>query len=247
MTRRLKLVIAYDGAPYSGWQSQSNGNGVQDHLERAVMRLTGEKVRLHSSGRTDAGVHALAQVAHVDLATTRFTPARLLAACNAVLPPTIRIMRCTAAPGKFHARFSARSKMYRYRIWTGAVLPPLEHGRAWHITRSLDLGVLRKAAASLKGTHDFSAFAANRGHANTDTTRTIERIDVSHSSKLLQIAIEADGFLYKMARLLVGGMVEAASDEMTLVELQMRLRNRVISGPRPAAPAEGLFLVRVRY
>src|SRR2546429_9928395 len=128
MARRLKLIISYDGAPFSGWQSQSHRNTVQDHVERAFERVLGKPARVHGAGRTDAGVHALAQCAHVDLPAQRYGAERWRSALNGVLPPAIRIMRCRFVAESFHARFSAKGKIYRYRIWNGEVLPPLENG-----------------------------------------------------------------------------------------------------------------------
>src|SRR6266571_7307257 len=163
MSRRLKIIVAYDGAPFAGWQSQSHRNTVQDHLERAFECVSGEHVRVHGAGRTDAGVHALAQCAHVDLAEKRLSPDQWTAALNALLPPQIRVLKCRYVTDRFHARYSAKGKIYRYRICSGAVLPPLEVGRAWHIAASLDDEILRSSANVFLGTHDFSGFAANRG------------------------------------------------------------------------------------
>jgi len=138
MTRRLRIIIAYDGAPFAGWQSQSHGNTIQDHLERAFERITGRRLRIHGAGRTDAGVHALAQCAHVDLAK-KFSPVeRWTEALDALLPPAIRVLRCQYVSNNFHARLSAKGKIYRYRIWCAPVLPPFEYRRAWHIPRPLD-------------------------------------------------------------------------------------------------------------
>src|SRR5437773_3840868 len=128
---RLKLIVAYDGAAFNGWQSQTNRNTIQDHIETAFARITGQKIRVHGAGRTDAGVHALGQCAHVDLPPTNLKPVEWTAALNASLPVQIRIMRCRFVPRSFHARFSARGKIYRYRIWTAPVFPPFEVGRAW--------------------------------------------------------------------------------------------------------------------
>src|ERR1700737_2898146 len=158
MSGRLKLIVAYDGAPFSGWQGQPNRNGVQDHLERALQRIGGEAVRVHGAGRTDAGGHAIAQCAHVDLVKTRLIPAQWMRALNAVLPPTIRILRCNYVSKNFHARFSAKEKLYRYRICSAQVLPPFEHGRVWHITSPLDVDLMKSVAALFVGRHDFAAF-----------------------------------------------------------------------------------------
>jgi len=145
MSRRLKLIVAYDGTPFAGWQSQSHCNTVQDHLERAFKRVTGGAVRVHGAGRTDAGVHALAQCAHVDV--LKFLPPdRWIKALNALLPPAIRVPRCRYVSKDFHARLSAKGKMYRYRIWIAPILPPFEYRRAWHIARPLDLKTMKAAA-----------------------------------------------------------------------------------------------------
>src|SRR5437867_10972682 len=126
MSRRLKMIIAYDGAAFSGWQSQSHRNTIQDHLEHAFERVTGTLVRVHGAGRTDAGVHALAQCAHADLADDRLSAARWTGALNASLPPTIRVLRCRDVAKDFHSRLSAKGKIYRYRIWSAPVLSPFE-------------------------------------------------------------------------------------------------------------------------
>src|SRR6266404_2507175 len=208
MPSRLKLIIAYDGAPFSGWQSQPNGNGIQDHLENAFERICSERVRVHGAGRTDAGVHALAQCAHVDVPTRRYGADRWRSALNGILPPAIRIMQCRFAAESFHARFSAKGKIYRYRIWNGEVLPPLENGRAWHVREPLERAAIAASAELFVGRHDFDSFAANRGAPVADTARTIRRVLVRYSGGLLSFEFEADGFLYKMARLMVGALVE---------------------------------------
>src|ERR687887_2199459 len=146
MSRRLKLMIAYDGTPFAGWQSQSHRNTVQDQVERAFERVLGRPVRVHGAGRTDAGVHALAQCAHVDLPDDGLSAARWTEALNALLPPTIRVLRCQYVSNDFHARISAKAKIYRYRIWLAPVLPPFEYHRAWHVTQSLDSQILQAAA-----------------------------------------------------------------------------------------------------
>src|SRR5438876_6791983 len=173
MARRLKFIVAYDGAPFAGWQSQSHRNTIQDHLERAFKRISGQSIRVHGAGTTDAGVHALAQCAHVEINDRRLTPRQWTTALNAMLPPAIRVLRCQRVSQNFHARFSAKGKVYRYRIWSAPVLPPFEHGRAWHVMNLLDVNMLKSAASRFIGTHDFAGFAANRGKPENDTVRTI--------------------------------------------------------------------------
>jgi tRNA pseudouridine38-40 synthase len=245
MSRRYKLIVAYDGAPFSGWQSQPDGNAIQDHLERAIHKISGERVRVHGAGRTDAGVHALAQCAHVDL-TKELAPERWLRAINSALPPTIRIMRFTGAPKHFHARFSAKGKWYRYRVWCGEVMPPIEYGRAWHVSRDVDVDLVTRSAKLFEGKHDFAGFSANRGKVESTTCRHIYSIGVRHRGELIEIDIEADGFLYKMARMIVGALIDCGSGKISREELRARLGGGKTRS-RPVAPACGLFLIRVRY
>jgi tRNA pseudouridine38-40 synthase len=263
MARRLKLVIAYDGAPFAGWQSQSHRKTIQDHVERSFERVLGKPVRVHGAGRTDTGVHALAQCAHVDLPDDRLSVARWTGALNALLPSTIRILRCQYVSHDFHARFSAKGKIYRYRIWLAPVLPPFEYRRAWHIVCLLDLKILKRAAKQFVGTHNFAGFAANRGksgrHGETDssrrtasnqeksTVRTIYSVRVRQKGPCVTIEFDGNGFLYKMVRLIVGSLVKCALGKMRVEDVTARLNSGQICPARFAAPAEGLFLVRVRY
>src|SRR5207249_4765931 len=158
----------------------------------AFERVCGQRLPVTGSGRTDAGVHALGQCAHVDVPATRFAADRWLKALNGVLPQTIRILRARFVPKSFHARFSAKGKVYRYRIINGLVRPPLEIGRAWHIAVSLDRGLLGRAAALFPGRHDFAAFAANRGKEERSTMRRIEYVRVTSRRDLIEIEFLAD-------------------------------------------------------
>jgi tRNA pseudouridine38-40 synthase len=249
MAERLKLIVAYDGAPFSGWQSQPNGNGIQDHLEKAFGKILGESVRVHGAGRTDAGVHALAQVAHADLPKRRYTAERWTKALNGLLPGAVRIVRCRFVTDSFHARFSAKGKIYRYRILNAEVASPLENGRVWHVREPLDSAKMAEAGRLFVGRHDFRSFAANRGAPNDDTMRTIHSLRVRSSASLISVEFDGEGFLYKMARLITGALVEAASGDASFSDIRHRLtrNNRVDSSSRLVAPAAGLFLVRVRY
>jgi len=247
MPRRLKITVAYDGTGFAGWQSQSHRNTIQDHLERAFERISGKPARVHGAGRTDAGVHALAQCAHVDLPDDRLSSARWTEALNALLPPRIRVLRCRYVSNDFHARLSAKGKIYRYRIWSAPVLPPFEYRRAWHVTRPLDLDVLRMAAKCFVGTHDFAGFAANRGRQEKTTIRTIHFVRVGRNGSCVTIDFDGDGFLYKTVRLMVGSLVQCAFGKLSIEDLLNRLISGHASKARFAAPAEGLFLVRVRY
>jgi tRNA pseudouridine38-40 synthase len=247
MSRRLKIIVAYDGAPFAGWQSQSHRNTIQDHLERAFECISGERVRVHGAGRTDAGVHALAQCAHVDLAKDRLPAPRWTDALNALLPPATRVLRCCYVSKNFHARLCAKGKIYRYRVWSGSVLPPFEYGRVWHVPCPLDLKLLKKAASQFVGTHDFAAFAANRGKPEKSTIRTIYSVAVRRKGPCVMIDFNGDGFLYKMVRLIVGSLVRCALGKSRIEDVTDQLAAAHANDRCFAAPAEGLFLVRVRY
>jgi len=246
-SRRLKLVISYDGRNFAGWQSQKHGNTIQDHLEAAFERVCGTRLAVTGSGRTDSGVHALGQCAHVDVPAAQFAAERWRKALNGVLPPAIRILRAGFVAKTFHARFSTKGKVYRYRIINGAVRPPLEVGRAWHIAPPLDRELLGRAAKLFVGQHDFAAFAANRGKEERSTVRTLEYVRVAGRRDLIKIEFSADGFLYKMVRLMVGAMVRCALGKESLQSVELQLERPPRATGRFVAPAAGLYLVRVRY
>lgn len=245
--QRLRLLIAYDGRRFRGWQSQASKDAVQDHLERAFLALCGTRIIVHGSGRTDAGVHALGQVAHVDVLPSRLAPSAWPAALNAHLPPEIRVLRVQRAPATFHARLNARRKIYLYRIWNAPCLHPLELGRAWLVPGELDLDAIRSAARLLTGTHDFAAFAANRGHSPGDTVRTIDEIRVMQRAPLITLRYDGSGFLYKMVRLLTGSLVRCGQGRASPEWLSGLLARRSAQKTSFAAPAEGLYLTRVLY
>jgi tRNA pseudouridine38-40 synthase len=156
-------------------------------------------------------------------------------------------LRCQRVSNDFHARFSATGKVYQYQIWNGAILPPLHYGRVWHIHRPLDFKILKTAAAKFVGRYDFAGFAANRGHAERDTVRTIRSVAVSRSGSLWKLQFDGDGFLYKMVRLMVGALTDCAWGRLTVDQLVARIECHGNLGRRLAAPPQGLYLVRVRY
>lgn len=244
---RLKLLVAYDGRAFRGWQSQASDDAVQDHLERALAKLCGERIVVHGSGRTDTGVHGLGQVAHVEVPRGKFDLRTWLLALNAHLIPQVRVLRINRAPADFHARFSAQGKVYEYRLWCGPVLPPLELGRAWHLPAAIDLDLLRAGIARLEGTHDFAAFAANRGQPEKDTVRTIHSIQLSRRGALLTLRFTGNGFLYRMVRLLTGSLVRVAQGKASPDWLDELLAGKGAMKSSFAAPAEGLYLLRVLY
>jgi tRNA pseudouridine38-40 synthase len=244
---RLKLSIAYDGRAFRGWQSQASGDGVQDRLEQALEKLTGKRVVVHGAGRTDAGVHALAQIAHADVPTGKFPVRTWMLAINAHLPREVRVTRVQRAPADFHARFDASGKIYTYRLWASPVFHPLEFGRAWHVPVSLDWDVLRAGADMLCGTHDYAGFVVNRGQVEKDTVRTIHTIRISRRGPLVTLRFEGTGFLYKMVRMLTGSLVRCAEGRASLDWLETTLKTKGAAKSHFAAPAEGLYLERVLY
>lgn len=250
---RLKLTIAYDGRPYQGWQVQAGGNTVQDHLHRTLEQTAKKTIKLVGSGRTDTGVHALAQVAHFDApADISMNPFNWVPALNTKLPDTIRVMACEEVAEDFHARFSANSKIYHYDIATDPVLPPHRAGLAWHLPKLLDAAVLRAALGLYLGRHDFHAFAAYRGNEGPDMNwqRTIRRAELTTLDDGYRITFEGDGFLYKMVRLMTGAAVHVAQGRMRIDDFALLLDQApgLPHGKSPiSAPADGLYLQAVIY
>lgn len=249
---RLKLTIAYDGANFGGWQIQANAETIQDHIETALAQVAKEPIRLHGSGRTDAGVHALGQVAHFD-APDRLTmnPFNWVPALNGKLPPAIRILTCEEAPQDFHARFSALEKTYTYRLSLAPVLPPFLAGRAWHLPRQLNPVDLTEALSFYLGSHDFRAFAAKRGNETDETNyvREISRADFEAISEGYLLTFTGNGFLYKMVRLLTGAAVQAAQGYLRLDDLYDLVNSPPSDGRKSplCAPPDGLILHNVCY
>ncbi len=243
---RLRLTVAYDGTQFSGWQSQPDGDTVQDALEGVFKKLTGTKTAVHGAGRTDAGVHALAQTAHADVARTDLSMEGWMRALNANLPPGVRVLGVRRTRSDFHARYDARGKIYRYAVWNGPVRPPLERDRAWHVIPKIDPVRLAQACELFVGRHDFFAFSVRRTKEPFDSFRTIHSIKTRHTGPRLTLTFTGDGFLYKMIRILSAAAVRCATGKADLEDLRKRLTDR-----QPVfhhvAPAEGLCLVRVLY
>lgn len=246
---RLRLLIAYDGTRYQGWQTQKVGQGVQALVEGALRQLFPGTGPLHGSSRTDTGVHALGLVAHVDVPADeyRIPPEKMVLALNAHLPEDVRVRRATRATAGFHARFLAAGKEYRYRIWNGPAMNPLLRAFAWHVPRPLDLAAMRKAAAAFVGKHDFASFTTNPGYARTSTVRTVFRCRVSARAEEVTVTIRGDGFLYRMCRCLAGTLVQVGLGRIAPGDIPSILarRDRRIAGM--TAPPHGLVLQRVFY
>jgi tRNA pseudouridine38-40 synthase len=244
---RYRVTLAYDGTAYAGWQTQPGRDTVQRRLQDALHFLAGgQAVKVHGSGRTDAGVHALGQVAHFDLPRP-MPPAALRRALNARLPPDIRALAARRAAPDFHARRSAKGKEYRYFIWQGEVLPPLLRNTRAHVRRPLDAAAMRAAAALLRGRRDFAAFTANPDRVVETTVRHLRRLSVARRGREIVIRAEADGFLYRMVRSLAGWLIRVGEG----AEPAARTRDVLAAAERtahvPTAPPQGLFLWHVRY
>ena len=246
---KFKLVIAYDGTAYQGWQVQKTGTGVQQKVEEALAKIFPSAKRILSSSRTDTGVHALGMVADVDIPHAEFkmTLHKLPLAVNAWLPEDIRVVSAQRVPADFHARFQATGKQYRYFVWNHTAMNPLLRAQAWHVPVQLDVRAMRSAAKRFIGKHDFRSFAATHSYEIEDTVRQLTRCDVKRSGSLLTFVIEGDGFLYKMCRGIVGTLVQLGRGKFGEAELKRMLaaKDRRVAGM--TAPAHGLVLWKVFY
>jgi len=245
MSQRWKCLCAYDGAGFAGWQSQAGGSAIQDRIEARLAEVLETPTRIHASGRTDAGVHARGQVFHFD-AAWRHAPAKLLAALRLGLPPSIQIRSIRAVGSDFHARFSAKGKIYTYDLHRGDA-DPFQRPYCWPVFRPLDLGAMAAAAARLRGRHDFRAFSAGHGASSGDTVRDLRRLDLACRGRRMRITAEADGFLYKMVRSLVGAIVAVGEGRLAVAQLGDMLTAKARLPRVETAPPQGLFLQRVLY
>ena len=243
--QNYKLTIAYDGANYHGWQMQANAQTIQGELTRVLSVLDHRPVTLQGAGRTDAGVHALAQVANVFL-ERRFAPAQLCEAINGNLDRDLRVMQVELADDSFEARFSATGKTYRYDISTASVVSPFEFRYLYHYRGTLDVNEMRRAAALLVGTHDFSAFTG-LGLETADHVRTVTRLDVEAQNERIRITASAEGFLRYMVRTMAGTLIDVGRGRRSAASVGDALASRDRSKAGATAPAHGLTLVRVDY
>lgn len=243
--RRLKLLLEYTGTRYHGWQVQPHAVTVQGTLEACLARLTNGPVRLHAAGRTDAGVHALGQVAHFDTASVLALPA-LLRGANSLLPDDIVVRAVTEAPLTFHARYSARRKLYAYTVHHHPIPSALWAPYVWYVPQPLDLTAMRTAARVLVGQHDFSAFRAASCTART-SIRHLYAVRLVRRAERLVFFLRADGFLQHMARNIVGTLIAIGRGRLAAHAMPAILAGRRRQDAGPTAPAHGLMLVRVQY
>lgn len=252
---RLHFTCAYDGTPWQGWQSQAGGCTIQDTIERAFTTILRSPLRIAASGRTDAGVHAREQHFHADIPDAcRMSAQNWVAALNAHLPASIRILSACEAGQGFHARFSAVGKVYEYLICTAPVLSPFYYNRAWHCPYGINAQLLSAALKVYEGEHDFRRFAAKRGNEPAEPPvdyfmRTIYSATLTEEreSSLLRLRFYGNGFMYRMVRMLVGTAQKVSVGKLTLAELALMLTMPHGDKTRHCAPASGLYLSSVDY
>lgn len=255
--RTLKLTLAYDGGPYVGWQRQATGVSIQGLLEQAFAPIEPSPVTIVGAGRTDAGVHAHAQVASLTSAS-RLDPPEMLRALNAALPDTVRVLAVDEAPARFHARFDARAKTYRYRILNAAVASPFEVRQAWHVTHPLDLHAMQTALDHCRGQHDFAAFQASGSSVQDSVRRILDALLIESAvpggaatlasrGRVLALELRGTGFLRHMVRNIAGTLVEIGRGRWTASDMARIIETGDRGQAGPTAPPHGLFLVDVEY
>jgi len=242
----FKITLAYDGTDFVGWQRQAAGVSIQGLLEEALRELDGRDVTVTGAGRTDAGVHALGQVASFSIERPLAADA-VVRALNARLPYAVRVLSAEDVPASFHARFDARTKTYRYRIWNAAVANPFERRFAWHVPSTLDLGAMHDAARMLEGVHDFVAFQASGSETKTTEREIVVSAISNPQSAMIEYEIQGTGFLRHMVRAIVGSLVEIGRGRHSAQWMGDVLASRDRRRAGPTASAEGLFLVSVTY
>lgn len=234
---RLLFTIQYLGTRYGGWQLQANAVTVQGVVEEALAQLFGQPLRVHGAGRTDAGVHAAAQRAHADVPFD-IPPRGLILGINQLLPPDVRVTRVESVADDFHARFSAKSKTYEYRIWNAEVADVFAAGTHAHVAKRLDAEAMHDCAQQLAGTHDFAAFTVGDPEVSS-TVRTIESIAVRRDDDVVRLSVTADGFLRFMVRRIAGSLIEVGRGKLSA--------DALFAEARWTAPAKGLVLREIRY
>ena len=242
--RNIKITIQYNGKNYCGWQKQNNSPGIQGTIEKAIFDITREEVKITGSGRTDAGVHALGQVANFKI-NSQIPVDRIPNALNAKLPKDISIVKAEEVDEDFHSRYSAKKKTYRYQVYNSLYRSPIYADISYPVKYDLDIDKMKKEAKSLIGTYDFKGFMSS-GSSVIDTVRTIYNIEVSKSEDLIIIEIEGNGFLYNMVRIIAGTLVDIGRGRITeKMSTIIESKSRSMAGH--TAPAHGLFLKKVDY
>jgi tRNA pseudouridine38-40 synthase len=244
--RTVKLIIGFIGTRYEGWQSQRNNRTLQELLEKSLFKILREKVPLISSSRTDSGVHALGLATHFKT-QSKLPDSKLKQALNFYLPKDVIVFSVKTMPNDFHARYHAKSKVYRYSIWNSGTRPLFEAPFVWWCPQPLNLVLMRKAAAFLEGKHDFSAFKDAGGDDLKSAVREIKRITIRKKKSLLIVEVEGSGFLRHMIRIIVGTLVQAGRGKMAPQQVRTILRSKDRKLAGPTAKAKGLMLMRVKF
>jgi tRNA pseudouridine38-40 synthase len=244
--QRYKILVAYDGTHYCGWQTQPAHRTIQGELERVLHELTGQKERVHCSGRTDRGVHAREQVAHFDLGIP-VVLRKLHLGFNALLDDDIRVLSLSRVRPDFHARLNIVRKEYRYFIWNDEILPPVFRNYRTLVRKPLDIRAMKEAARQLVGQQDFAAFSANPNREVDGTVRHLRKLSVQQHGREIVITAAGDGFLYKMVRSLAGFLIRVGAGELEPRMASVILGSKTRTARVPTAPAQGLFLWKARY
>lgn len=242
--RRIRLLLEYDGTGFSGWQVQPGARTLQGVLQEALSGMMETQIRVVGSGRTDAGVHALGQVAHAEI-TKNIPPWNIMMGLNSILPRDVRVLGCSDVPPDFHAQRSSTGKLYRYVILNRTEPTAIDRNRVWHVRQPLDVDMMRAAARILVGRKDFAAFKS--AGDDTTTVRRLRILEIVKKDDRINMDFEADGFLKHMVRNMAGALVEVGSGRKTIDELEIFLRNRSRDKAPLKAPSRGLTLIRVYY
>ncbi len=244
--RNIKITLEYDGSSFYGFQKQPKHLTIQEAFEKSLSKLLNKKTKIQAaSGRTDTGVHAEGQVVnfHTD---SKIAVKKIQKGLNALLPKEIAVIDAKVVADKFHSRYSAKSKVYEYKIWNSEVRSPLLSKTIWHFPTPINISKVKQGIKLFKGRHDFKAFSGSGGSQKT-SVRTLKRFTVKKEGEMLIIRVEADGFLYHMVRNLVGTLMDLGTGKMTLPELRIALKSKDRRNAGRTAPAQGLRLVSVKY
>ena len=244
--RNIKLTIEYDGKNFAGWQTQPGKVSIQSEIERAIKEVTGEEVDLTASGRTDAGVHAIGQVAnfHTD---TKIEIHKIPYALNSKLPKSIVIKSAEEVPERFHSRYLCKGKTYRYIINNNEFPSALNRYREFHISQKLDICKMREALKCFEGTHDFKGFKSSGGSEKKTTVRTLTKLELQEKDGIITVELSGDGFLYNMVRIIVGTIVDVGLGKIRVEDLPEIIESKDRTRAGKTLPPHGLYLVQVRY
>ncbi len=245
---KYKITITYDGTGYGGWQVQPNSTSIQSLIQKALSTILREEMHVTGSGRTDAGVHALGQVAHFETGTP-FKPRSLLYSLNGLLPEQIRVLNLSEVPDTFHARYSATGKIYHYHLHLDPILNPFTRLYSLAVHHKVDIDLLKEAASYFIGTKDFTAFTneGHRGSASISAVRTMQRLDVVTQAGGVRLEFESDGFLYKMVRNITGTLLDVCAGLIPISEIENIFNSKDRKKAGKTAPPHGLFLMQVHY